>query len=199
VNKDELPQLDAEYWDKRWKEQNTGWDIGTASPAITHYIDRYATKNAAVLIPGCGSAYEAAYLVQLGFTNVTLLEIAPAAAQMLAQKFSDTPQINVLCADFFQHIGTYDLMLEQTFFCAINPELRTAYVKQAHNLLAPLGKIVGVLFNKIFENEGPPFGGTEAEYKKLFAPLFQIKTMAACYNSIAPRSGTELFIQLIKK
>ncbi len=199
MSKDELQQLNAEYWDNRWKEQNTGWDIGSASPAITHYADQYPNKHAAILIPGCGSAYEATYLVQHGFTNITLLEIAPAAADLLAKKFADTPHVNVIYQDFFKHSGTYDLILEQTFFCALNPNLRQDYATHAHSLLNDQGKIVGVLFNKLFDKEGPPFGGTKQEYTQLFSPLFNIQTMADCYNSIAPRSGSEIFIQLIKK
>lgn len=195
----ELQQLTADYWDQRWQDKATGWDIGYAAPALIQYMEQYPNKDATILIPGCGSAYEAQELVKMGFTNITLLEYAPAAANVLKQKFSKAPEVSVVCEDFFSHSGKYDLVLEQTFFCAINPEKREEYANHMHALLKPKGKIVGVLFNKLFENEGPPFGGTHEEYLKLFAPQFEIKCMSTCYNSIAQRSGTELFIQLIKK
>lgn len=43
------------------------------------------------------------------------------------------------------------VLMEQTFFCAINPSLRKDYVAKMHELLAPNGKLVGVLFDKEFE------------------------------------------------
>jgi hypothetical protein len=104
----------------------------------------------------------------------------------------------VLCEDFFQHEGKYDLLIEQTFFCAIPPIRRKEYVQKAASLLKPNGKIIGVLFDKIFEQPGPPFGGSADEYRSLFDPSFIIHTMDRCYNSIPPRSGSELFIHLRK-
>ncbi|MBP6047706.1 MAG: hypothetical protein KA530_11585, partial [Ferruginibacter sp.] len=54
--------LDREYWDAQWQNKTTGWDIGHASPAITEYMAQYKNKDAAILIPGCGNAYEAVFL-----------------------------------------------------------------------------------------------------------------------------------------
>ena len=68
-----------------------------------------------------------------------------------------------------------------------------------HELLAPSGKLVGVLFNFPLNTQGPPFGGSKDEYIGYFEPMFEIKTMETCYNSIGPRMGNELFIQLVKR
>ena len=72
---------------------------------------------------------------------------------------------------FFEHKGNYDLIIEQTFFCALPPTMRQKYVWKMHQLLRDSGKIVGLLFNKIFES-GPPFGGSKAEYVSLFKDAF---------------------------
>ncbi|MBI5915222.1 MAG: SAM-dependent methyltransferase, partial [Bacteroidetes bacterium] len=93
----------------------------------------------------------------------------------------------------------FDLMLEQTFFCAIPPSLRTDYVNKAAQLLPPGKTLAGLLFASHFGKPGPPFGGTEAEYRKLFSPHFFIEAMEMCKNSILPRTGNELFFQLIRK
>ncbi len=187
------------FWNSHWENDDTGWDIGYASPPITTYLAQYPDKQAAVLIPGCGHAYEAEFLVQDGFTNITLLDIAPRAVARLKNKFAGNPQVTVLCEDFFTHVGIYDLMVEQTFFCAIPPANRQAYVKKAASLLPKNGKLIGLLFNKHFEKAGPPFGGCVEEYKRLFAPYFTIRTMAESYNSIPPRAGAELFVHLMKR
>jgi len=148
-------------------------------------------KNSSVFIPGCGNAYEAAFLVQMGFTNITLLDISSVLTAELKKTFSDT-QINIITADFFEHSGQYDLILEQTFFCALHPSQRSAYVEKMNRLLKPGGRLVGVLFNKEFTG-GPPFGGTKKEYEQLLGVHFSIKKMELCYNSIQPRRGSELF------
>lgn len=106
--------------------------------------------------------------------------------------------IKLIHGDFFNHIGSYDLILEQTFFCAIDPALRENYTIKMHSLLKQNGKLVGLLFNKHFDIN-PPFGGDIKSYKQLFENLFRIEIMEPCYNSIIPRNGTELFFKLIKK
>ncbi|EIM73093.1 Thiopurine S-methyltransferase (TPMT) [Nitritalea halalkaliphila LW7] len=65
-------------------------------------------------------------------------------------------------------------------------------------LLAPGGQLVGVLFNRYFEKEGPPFGGEAEEYEKLFSPHFGRFVQESCYNSIGPRAGSELFFRAYK-
>lgn len=187
------------FWNELWQKNETGWDIGQASPAITQYMTQYVDKNKDILIPGCGNAHEAEFLVAAGFTNITLIDIAPKAVEKLKEKFSDKPQVKILCEDFFEHEGNYDLIIEQTFFCAIPPGRRNEYAKKMASILNPDGKIIGVLFNKQFNQPLPPFGGSPDIYKSIFEPYFNIKTMEECYNSIPPRSKAEVFIILLRK
>lgn len=191
--------LDQSFWDTQWEQQKIGWDLGSVSPAIAAYMDQYADKAAAILIPGCGNAHEAAYLVEQNFTNITLIDISPTAVKLLQQKFKNAAEITIICEDFFQHQGKYDLIIEQTFFCAIAPDRRNAYADKTASLLNPGGKIIGLLFDRIFTQTGPPFGGTVSEYLSIFQPHFEIKKMEACANSVVPRAGTEVFINMIKK
>lgn len=199
TNNTEGIDLNQNFWESRWKNKQTGWDIGYPSPAITDFLEVYPNKNASILIPGCGNAYEAEYLYRNGFTDITLIDIAPHAVEKLKNKFRNDPQVKVVQGNFFDWEGDYDLMIEQTFFCAIAPELRPNYVKKAHDLLKKDGQIVGLLFNREFQEQGPPFGGVQMEYETLFQPFFDIKIMEECTNSIPPRQGSELFIQLMKK
>lgn len=190
----DLP-LNASYWDERYQQQETTWDIGYVSTPIKEYIDQLTRKDMAILIPGCGNGYEAEYLLQQGFTNITLADISPLLTERLADKFKRylNRQLKIITNDFFTLEGQYDLIIEQTFFCALSPSLREAYVAKMHSLLKPGGKLVGVLFNRAFEG-GPPFGGNIQEYMDLFEPTFTLQTLASCYNSIKPRTGSEVFI-----
>jgi SAM-dependent methyltransferase len=188
--------LHPNYWDSKWERRETGWDIGYSSPPIEKLMLKYTNKNARILIPGCGNAYEAEFLWRHGFKNITVLDFAPNAVQILKNKFKDKEEISVICENFFEHRGKYDLLIEQTFFCAISPSMRENYAEKAHDLLNENGRIIGVLFNRAFEKEGPPFGGNVLEYRGIFTKNFTIEKMEPCYNSIDARKGNEVFINL---
>ena len=158
--------LNAEYWNDRYKAGQTGWDMHQASPPLTQYIDAIFDKELRILIPGCGNAHEADYLLNKGFTNVTLIDISEVVTKKIAEKYKDKP-IKIVCADFFKHTGSYDLILEQTFFCTLSPSMRKKYMEKCFELLVPGGKIAGVLFNKPLGLPGPPFISGDEEYKKL--------------------------------
>jgi SAM-dependent methyltransferase len=192
-----MASLDKNFWDERWKAKDTGWDMRAVSPPLKAYIDQLPNKDIAILIPGCGNAYEAAYLMENGFTNVTLIDIAPTLVQELLKKFERYAgqELTLICGDFFKHRGVYDLILEQTFFCALLPALRTQYVQHMHSLLHPGGKLAGLLFNRAFE-QSPPFGGSKEEYLRLLSGLFAIEHLEECTTSIPSRLGSELFLEL---
>lgn len=192
-------ELNQDFWNERWANGQTGWDIGMPSPAIVEYFLQHVDRNASVLIPGCGNAYEALFLQQNGFQKISLIDISTIAVERLKEKFHSYPEIEIYCENFFDHSGHYDVLLEQTFFCALNPKLRKDYVTKSAELLKEKGSIIGLLFNRDFEKAGPPFGGHQEEYEKLFQTHFNIEKMHPAENSIEPRKGTELFIQLRKK
>jgi len=194
---------DERYWNDRYLQGHTEWDMRQVSPPLQAYFDQLPDKNIAILIPGCGNAYEAGYLLEKGFTNSTLLDISPVLIDRLREKLPPSPALKLITADFFDHRGGYDLIIEQTFFCALDPAKRPDYVEQMHRLLKPGGRLAGLLFDREFKSHaapgdaapvGPPFGGHLDEYKKLLEKKFRIKTLASCYNSIRPRAGTELFL-----
>jgi SAM-dependent methyltransferase len=194
----EIP-LGAAFWNNQYQTNNTRWDLGQVSPPLKQYINQLTNKGLRILIPGCGNTYEAEYLLEQGFTNITLIDIAPVLVGRLKNKFACNTNINIIMGDFFEHIGEYDLILEQTFFCAIDPSLRMSYVAKMNELLTVNGKLVGLLFNRVFEQIGPPFGGTKQEYIHLFENDFELKVMSDCYNSFEKRKDTELFIILLIK
>lgn len=187
-----------QFWNAKWLNKQTGWDIGYASPAISHFMEQYENKKASILIPGCGNAYEAELLAGLGYKNITLLDISEALVNKLQDKYKNNSSIQVILGDFFTQQGEYDLIIEQTFFCAIQPSLRKDYVHKVKELLTCNGRLIGLLFNRTFVSNEPPYGGNIEEYKKLFEG-FEIVKMETCYNSIPPREGTELFINMLKK
>ena len=189
--------LSQDYWNNRYEAEQTGWDLKAVSPPLKAYIDQLTDKNISILIPGCGSGYEAEYLAKQGFQSVTVIDFAPLVVEKMKVNLADYQQINIICQDFFAHTGKYDLILEQTFFCSLNPSLRTKYVQKMSELLTTKGKLVGLLFNIQFPNN-PPFGGSQEEYLDLFSDAFNINLLEPCYNSVKPRQGSELFFNFSK-
>jgi SAM-dependent methyltransferase len=195
----EGPVLDAQYWNNQYVAKTTGWDLGMPSPPLAEYINGLGDKSLKILIPGCGNAYEAQYLLDLGFEKITLIDIAADLVKKLQDKFANNANIRVVLGDFFEHEGEYDLILEQTFFCALPPFMREKYVQKMHTIMSDDGHLAGLLFNREFEKQGPPFGGSENEYKTLF-PKFglEIIEMETAKNSITPRANSEVFFKAKK-
>jgi SAM-dependent methyltransferase len=185
------------YWNHRYLSGETGWDLGEVSPPLKAYFDQLEDKTLKILIPGGGNSHEAEYLYRNGFKNVYVCDIATVPLRNLKERIPEFPEEQLLHLNFFDLEDDYDLVVEQTFFCAINPEERTSYIEQIRKLLKPNGKLVGLLFNVPLNKDRPPFGGSQDEYKELFASQFEIDIMETAFNSIAPRAGNELFVKLL--
>ncbi len=188
--------LNEQFWTHKYQKDQTGWDIGYISTPLKDYFDQIEDKSLKILIPGAGNAYEAEYLWKNGFINVYVVDISEEPLTRFNKRVPDFPEDQLLNLDFFQLKDHFDLIIEQTFFCALDPKLRTQYVKKMHNLLRPNGMLVGLMFKIPLFDDRPPFGGNEREYRSLFSDQFNIDVMEEAYNSIAPRSGSELFIKL---
>jgi len=196
-------QLDEAYWRGRYTANQTGWDTGAITPPLREYFDQLgAADSRRILVPGAGRAYEAQYLHEKGFSEVFVADVAPEALQALHQRVPDFPAAHLLHQDFFalQSAPPFDLLVEQTFFCALSPMLRAAYAQQCAHLLSPGGTLAGLLFETDFgESSEPPFGGTRPEYRAYFEPYFDFVHFDTAHNSLRPRQGRELFICLRKK
>lgn len=190
-----MEHLSEEFWTSRYMNCQTGWDLGVVSPPLKAYFDQLEDRSIRILIPGCGNAHEAEYLHEQGFSNVHVIDLSQEPLNSLLKRVSNFPMEHTHQGDFFKHEGEYDLIVEQTMFCAIDPKLRPDYAKKAASLLSPKGKLVGVLFNTTFEG-GPPFGGSMEEYLTYFRPYFSMIHMEECYNSVGPRANREAFIIL---
>lgn len=192
-------KLSKEFWEERYEQHQTGWDIGYASIPLSAYLQKLTIKNQRILIPGAGNAHEVKILLKNGFTNITVLDIAERPLKELHDLYKGDARVRLVNEDFFAHKGSYDLIIEQTFFCAIDPVLRPKYVQKMDNLMADGSRLFGLLFNFELTEIGPPFGGSIIEYQKLFEGSFKIHKLEACYNSIKPRMNNELFIELLKR
>ena len=194
-----MMKLTSKYWEERYKKGEVAWNVGEITTPIKEYIDQLTERNINILVPGAGNGYEFEYLIEKGFQNSFVVDYAETPLENIKKRIPDLDNNQIINADFFELEGKYDLIIEQTFFCALNPELRKDYVQKMKSLLNPKGKIVGLMFQFPLTAEGPPFGGSKEEYISLFQYDFNIITMETAYNSIEPRANKELFVIFEKK
>jgi SAM-dependent methyltransferase len=194
-----MTKLNPKYWQNRYETNDIAWDTGTITTPLKEYIDQIKDQSIKILIPGCGNGYEFEYLINNGFENNFVVDYAQNPIDNLKKRMPNCNPKQLIVSDFFEHEGSYDLIIEQTFFCALNPEIRAKYVQKMLSLLSPKGKLIGLFFQFPLTEVGPPFGGSKEEYLTLFSADFNIKTLETAYNSIKPREGNELFFIFTKK
>jgi len=187
------------FWENKYKKNKIGWDLGEVSPPLKTYFDQLTNKNLKILIPGGGNSYEAEYLFNRGFNNTYVVDLSKTALDNIKNRVPEFPSSQLIHADFFDLNDTFDLIIEQTFFCAINPNLRVNYAVKIKNLLNEKGKLVGVLFDAKLNKDHPPFGGNIKEYTTYFEPYFRMDVFTKCYNSFHNRQEMELFMKFVKK
>lgn len=188
-----MTSFDESYWSERYRENQTGWDIGYPSPALIEFTESLGDKSIRILIPGAGNAYEAEYLFKAGFQNTSILDLSKEPLKAFKIRVPEFPEKQLIHGNFFDHIGQYDLILEQTFFCALDPKMRLEYASKMKDLLAPNGMLCGLLFDFSLTEKGPPFGGSESEYRTTLSKLLTVEKLESCYNSIKPRADSEFF------
>ena len=191
--------LSKDFWENKYKTNKIGWDLGAISPPLKTYFDQLENKGLKILIPGGGNSYEAEYLFNKGFTNIYVVDLAKSALENIKKRVPNFPESQLILGNFFDLKNTFDLIIEQTFFCALNPNLRKDYAQKMNDLLTKKGKLVGLLFDAKLNEDHPPFGGNKEEYISYFKPYFDLEILEPCYNSYQNRQEMELFIQFKKK
>lgn len=144
----------TEFWQERFEKKETGWDRGGASPQLNAWLEAGDLQPCRIAVPGCGSGWEVAELVQRGF-DVVALDYTPAAVErtnaLLLSKglTAQVIQANVL---EYQPSQPFDAVYEQTCLCAIHPDFWFAYSTQLKGWLKP----GGTLFAAFMQMLRPP-------------------------------------------
>ena len=137
----------------------------------------------------------------MGFYNTFYLDLSPIAVKHFREKHPQIPKDNILLGDFFslKKSNFFDIIIEQTFFCALPLSSRLLYVNKTHELLKNSGILIGLLFNIKFDGDEPPYGGNYNLYKKLFEDKYHFIKMDISTNSIPQRQGSELWVEMKRK
>ncbi len=190
-----MTELNATNWDDRYRERNTPWDLGGPTPVFLRLIRAGTIPKGRLLVPGAGRGYDAIAFAQAGY-EVTALDFSPLASEALrASAEAAGVALDVRVGDFFEAEGEYDAAMEYTFYCAIAPELRTAYRDRMARLIRPGGLLFGLFFPlREKDPEGPPFKVSIEEIKRSFGECFELVCEEMPEDSIKPRKGNEVLM-----
>ncbi|MBV7538439.1 methyltransferase domain-containing protein [Duganella sp. sic0402] len=181
------PQLPA-FWDERFERSFTPWDQGGVPQALRGFAA--ASAPLVTLIPGCGSAYELAFLAEQGW-DATAIDFSPAAVA-LGKTLAGPHAERVNQADFFlwQPARPLQLIYERAFLCAMPRAMWPQVAARWAELLAPGALLAGYFF---FDDapKGPPFGISRAQLDALLAADFSCIADAAVSGSIPVFAGKE--------
>lgn len=170
-----------EFWEQRFAAGDMPWDRGAVNPQLGAWLSAGALKPCRILVPGCGSGYEAAALAAAGF-EVTALDYAPEAIAR-TRKLLDTANLKATLIEAdaltWQPERSFDAIYEQTCLCALYPDHWRAYADQLHHWLAPNGKLFALFVQVLRPGaaegaiQGPPYHCDINGMRALFpAPLW---------------------------
>jgi SAM-dependent methyltransferase len=194
-------------WDQRYRQGNTPWDKGRASPALIYWLKNYPGRiSGHILIPGCGTGHDVRAIADAEPTSSPLgIDISSTAiATCLQNKVHGNEQYEQ--TDLFQlsrkFHAAFDWVWEHTCYCAIDPSKRPKYISAIASALKPNGIFLGIFYlnpeiDATIPNDGPPHGTSIQEVKSLFLAdiqfvLLDSKKPDACYPG---RDGREHILQ----
>jgi len=164
-------------WNAAYADNETPWDKGYASPPLQEFLETNPLKGR-ILVPGCGAGHDVRMLGRYA-SSVRGLDISPLAIKkaesVLSASNESYDQADFLNLPEIYH-GQFDVVVEHTFLCAIDPGDREAYVKSLLKALKPGGNYLAVFFRGVtdYSGEGPPYSISSDEIETLFANDFEI-------------------------
>jgi SAM-dependent methyltransferase len=184
-------------WEDCYQRGETPWEKGRAHPELLAFLRRQQVSGR-VLVPGCGHGHDARALAASA-DEVLGLDIAEGAIAA-AESYPVVGGEHFVRGDLFdlpaRSRGAFDWVFEHTCFCAIDPQMRAAYVSAVAGALRPGGHLLAIFFmNPDMDpgETGPPFGATREELDALFLPKFNLLAEWVPSETFPGRENRELF------
>ncbi|HEX4515363.1 MAG TPA: methyltransferase domain-containing protein [Polyangiaceae bacterium] len=187
---------DPKFWDAAYDEKRDGWELGDVAPPISRALREMRGTGRAVVF-GCGRGHEVRAAARAGLDVVGI----DFAAQPIADAERMTPpalahRIAWRRADIFalDDEGAFDLLIEHTSYCAIDPKRRDEWMRVGRKVLKPGGTLLG-LFYAHERPGGPPYATTREEARvALERNGFRIERSETPADSIERRRDNELLV-----
>ena len=192
------PPSGSGFWTNIYQTETPGWELGTETPILPVVLPQLKLSKCRVLVLGCGSGHDAAYLARQGFV-VTAVDFSEEAIQRARANYASQSGLTIVQADAFnlpeKFNASFDLVFEHTFYCAVSPDRRDELVDQWRRVLTPV--VSCWVCSLCMKNRvGPPFGGSEWESARraLEGDRFNILYWTRWRQSIEARRSKELVV-----
>lgn len=191
----------ANFWSDIYRTEEPGWDLNEPAPFLKDVLPQLKLNRQRVLVLGCGKGHDAAFLAQQGHI-VTAIDFSSEAINGAHEKYGHISGLEFLQADVFQlpqnQFGPFDLIVEHTCFCAVDPQLRNDLVQVWKKQLVEGGHFLGA-FYVMSKRVGPPYGGSEWEIRERLKSHFDFRFWTRWRHSLPRRLGKELVVYAQKK
>ena len=188
-----------EYWEEAYGSGEIAWDLGGYTPVFNSWANTL-TSSHLICILGAGNGWDAINLAKKGH-KVTAIDFARQPIEnMQIEAKKNNVKLDIVQSNIFnlpkRFNNYFDIVLEYTCFCAIDPGKRSDYAKLVCNMLKPDGLFVALLFplNKNNLNEGPPYHVDLDTTLSLFDYYMIKQTCIKHPLSIEKRKDREIFI-----
>ena len=192
------------FWNKRYLENNTKWDIGTSTPILIDYLKKKKDQIGKVCVLGCGNGYDALEFSLYG-NDVFAVDFAEEPLKNLKSRSNKKNLvINLVNEDIFnlskRYNNFFDLVYEYTCFCAIEPLRREEYFDVVYKILRKGGLLFAIFIplDKDLSEDGPPFGVDIKQIISQTSKKFKIIENRFSSLSIEPRKDREKLLILKK-
>ncbi len=174
-----------DWWDEIYQKGEERWDNGGAHHLLDFLIPAQKLTRCRVLVLGCGAGHDAAWWEKRGHI-VTGVDFSAEAIDRARKTYGESESLRWIQADVLNlpngdlrfAPGNFDVIFENTLFCAIPPSQRETLVKTWYRLLSRRGRLIGLVpvMDKL---TGPPYGTSEWEIRKrLLDPAIAVKASA---------------------
>lgn len=190
-------------WSERYAEKSTPWDLGHAHPELEAWIAGLpqdpGSNRGRALVPGCGTAFDAAALARAGWavTALDVVEEAPLAANRRTIEGAGG-QVCITDALAWMPERPFDLVFEHTFFCAIDRDRRADWGKLMRRSLGPGGELIALAFplDRPEDLGGPPHGYRTNDLLEALGPGFEVVDDRSAGKAVAARSWPERWLRV---
>ena len=188
-----------EYWERSYQSDEMGWDLGESTPIFNQWI-KTCKEPLSICVLGAGNGWDALHIAQQGHVVTAVDFAASAVKNMQIASENNSLDIDICQMDIFDlnkvYTNHFDVVLEYTCFCAIDPSKRRDYLKIVRHILKYKGKLVGILFptDKSPSAAGPPYAIDVEQTIILISEYLSLIKREIPTLSIQPRVGREVFV-----
>lgn len=146
----------AEYWDERYKANDTTFDWFVAYEPLRDIINPLAKSEGKILVVGCGNSRLSAQLYDAGFPNITNVDISEVVINQMRQRYKEMDRMEWLRGDVTKldlPDSSFDLIIDKgtidSLLCGSN-SFHNVYQmnKQLSRVLKKGGRLVTITYGQ---------------------------------------------------